>query len=107
LIPKSIVYLGKDDFDLRGAAGCGPKDLLFFLPAGIRPVKGNLECLRMLKGVHEQRPQIRVLFAGDPLDPEYSAKFEREVKELQAFARWIPLSRLRRFSRPTGQQILF
>ena len=89
-IPKSFLYLGLEDFDLRKAAGCDPENLLFFLPAGIRPVKGNLECLRMLKRVHEQRPRIRVLFAGDPIDPGYSEKFEKEVKELKAFASWIP-----------------
>ncbi len=90
MIPKSIAYLGREEFDLRGAAGCGPETILFFMPAGIRPVKGNLECLRMLKRVHEQRPRIRALFAGAAIDPGYSEKFEREVKELQSFARWIP-----------------
>ena len=89
-IPKSVVYLGQEDFLLREEAGCGPENLLFFLPAGIRPVKGNLECLRLMKKVHEQRPRIRVLFAGAPIDPEYSEKFEKEVTELGAFARWIP-----------------
>jgi glycosyltransferase involved in cell wall biosynthesis len=89
-IPKSVVYLGQEDFHLREEAGCGPENLLFFLPAGIRPVKGNLECLRLMKKVHEQRPRIRVLFAGAPIDPEYSEKFEKEVAGLGAFARWIP-----------------
>jgi L-malate glycosyltransferase len=89
-IPKSFVYLGQEDFHLREAAGCGPENLLFFLPAGIRPVKGNLECLGLMKKVHEQRPRIRVLFAGAPIDPEYSEKFEKEVTGFEAFARWIP-----------------
>ncbi|MCX5912642.1 MAG: glycosyltransferase [Deltaproteobacteria bacterium] len=89
-IPKSFVYLGQEDFHLREAAGCGSKNLLFFLPAGIRPVKGNLECLGLMKKVHEQRPRIRVLFAGAPIDPGYSEKFEREVNQHRAFARWIP-----------------
>lgn len=89
-IPKSFVYLGQEDFHLREAAGCGPENLLFFLPAGIRPVKGNLECLRLMKKVHEQRPRIRVLFAGARIDTEYSEKFEREVNEHRTFARWIP-----------------
>ena len=90
LIRKSILHLGQENFDLRGAAGCSAQNLLFFMPAGIRPVKGNLECLRLLKSVYEQRPRIRALFAGDPLDSEYSQEFAREAKTLQAFARWIP-----------------
>jgi len=90
LIPKSILYLGQDNVDLREMAGAGPEHLLFFLPAGIRPVKGNLECLRLLKRVHEQRPRIRALFSGAPLDSGYSEKFEKEIKDLQNFARWVP-----------------
>jgi glycosyltransferase involved in cell wall biosynthesis len=89
-IPKSILHLGRENFDLRGAAGCGPENLLFFMPAGIRPVKGNLECLRLLKAVHEQRPGVRALFAGAPLEPGYAERFEKEANDLRAFARWIP-----------------
>jgi glycosyltransferase involved in cell wall biosynthesis len=89
-IPKSFVYLGQENFNLREAAGCGMENPLFFLPAGFRPVKGNLECLRLMKRVYEQRPRVRVLFAGDPIDPEYSKKFEREIKEHGVFARRIP-----------------
>jgi len=90
MVPKSIHYLGQENFDLRGAAGCAQKDLLFFLPAGVRAVKGNLECLRLMKIVHEQRPRVRALFAGAPLEPGYFEKFEKEIKDLRAFARWIP-----------------
>jgi glycosyltransferase involved in cell wall biosynthesis len=90
LITKSIFYLGRENFDLRAAAECGPENILFFMPAGVRPVKGNLECLRLLKGVHERRPGVRAVFAGAPLDPGYSEKFGKEVNELKAFARWIP-----------------
>ncbi len=89
-IPKSILWHGDEFFDLREAGGCGHGTILFLLPAGIRPVKGNLECLQMLKKVYAARPCTRVIFAGAPIDPDYSAKFETEVNRLQVFARWIP-----------------
>jgi glycosyltransferase involved in cell wall biosynthesis len=92
-VPKSFLWLGRDPFDLRAAAGCVRGDLLFFLPAGVRPVKGNLECLLALERVHVLRPQVRAVFAGPGLDQEYAAKFEREIERLGHFARWIrPIS---------------
>ena len=89
-ISKSFVWLGDEVYDLRGAANCRQGEILFFFPAGIRPVKGNLECLQMLEKVYAARPQIRAVFAGDPIDPGYSARFERAIKRLQSFARWLP-----------------
>jgi len=59
------------------------------MPAGIRPVKGNLECLSVMAKAHEASPNIRVLFAGPALDAEYAARFEEEISRLQSFARWI------------------
>jgi glycosyltransferase involved in cell wall biosynthesis len=90
-VPKSILWFGEDDCRLRALAKCFPGDVLFLLPAGVRPVKGNLECLRALEKVHEIRPQVRVVFAGPELDPVYSARFAEEVRRCAAFAYWIPL----------------
>jgi len=89
-VPKSFVWLGRDPFDLRAAAGCGPGDFLFFLPAGVRPVKGNLECLLALERVYALRPRVRAVFAGPSLDKEYAVSFEREIERLSNFVRWIP-----------------
>jgi len=90
LIPKSFCWMGEEAFDLRRTSNCGPEDVLFFFPAGIRPVKGNLEALLLLEKVHRLRPMIRVVFAGPPIDRSYAEKFEREIKRLQYFARWLP-----------------
>ncbi len=60
------------------------------MPAGIRPVKGNLECLRGFKRVHDLRPQAKIVFAGPALDGDYAEHFRKEIKQLQGFARWIP-----------------
>ena len=90
-VPKSFSWLGNDVFDLRRTAGCQPGSVLFFLPAGVRPVKGNLECLTALEKVYVARPSIRIVFAGPSLDHDYATQFGKEVARLKAFARWLPL----------------
>jgi glycosyltransferase involved in cell wall biosynthesis len=90
-VPKSVAWFGEEKVRLREWAGCRPGDILFFLPAGIRPVKRSLECLMDLEKVHSARPGVRAVFAGPPLDGEYASRFEREVRRCAAFARWIPL----------------
>jgi glycosyltransferase involved in cell wall biosynthesis len=90
-VPKSIYWLGDQKFDVRGVAGWRPGDFLFFLPAGIRPVKGNLECLMNLEEVYSARPWIRAVFAGPGLDAAYSSRFERQIQRFHAFSRWISL----------------
>jgi glycosyltransferase involved in cell wall biosynthesis len=89
-VPKSFVWLGEEPMELRSAAGAGPDEVLFFMPAGIRPVKGNLECLLCVERVHGLRKRARIVFAGPSLDGDYTDRFRREVTRLQAFARWIP-----------------
>ena len=89
-VPKSFVWLGEERSDLRSRCGLRDDDLVFFMPAGIRPVKGNLECLLALERVHGLRPQVRAVFAGPPLDGAYAERFRREAERLRAFARWVP-----------------
>jgi glycosyltransferase involved in cell wall biosynthesis len=90
MVPKSICWMGEGEFNLREAADCGPEDILFFFPAGVRPVKGNLEALLLLERVFGHRPSIRAVFAGSVLDKDYAARFEQEVGRLRPFARWLP-----------------
>jgi glycosyltransferase involved in cell wall biosynthesis len=89
-VPPSFTWLGNDSFDLRVTAGCEPHHILFFLPAGIRPVKRNLECLMAVKEVHKIRPSTKVVFAGPVLDTEYAMLFFHAIKQCSGFARWIP-----------------
>jgi glycosyltransferase involved in cell wall biosynthesis len=89
-IPKSFFWLGHELFDLREAAGCGPEAFLFFLPAGVRPVKGNLECLLALERVHAVRPSARAVFSGPALDGDYAGRFLCAVERRADFARWVP-----------------
>lgn len=88
-VPKSFFWLGDEPCALREEAQAGPHDFLFFLPAGVRPVKGNLEGLLALEKVHQRRPEIRAVFAGPVLDRDYSARFEEEIERLQSFAHWL------------------
>lgn len=88
-VPKSFLWLGNEDFDLRAVVGCRQQDALFFMPAGIRPVKGNLECLYAMEQAHAQCPRIRVVFAGPALDVGYANRFEREIWRRGSFAKWI------------------
>jgi glycosyltransferase involved in cell wall biosynthesis len=88
-IPKAPSWLGNDLFDLRSLAGCGSGDVLFFLPAGIRPVKGNLECLIAFKQLHQIDPRARIVFSGQVLDAEYGRLFQQELAQCIPFARWV------------------
>lgn len=89
-VPKALSWTGNDTFDLRGVAGCRLGDVLFFLPAGIRPVKGNLECLRAFKKVSQVSPVAKIVFAGQVLDPDYGTLFQEELAGCGAFACRIP-----------------
>lgn len=87
-IPKASSWLGNDIVDLRSLAGCGNGDVLFFLPAGIRPVKGNIECLSAFKKVHQNNPAAKIIFSGQVLDADYGSIFKQEIGLCDAFARW-------------------
>ena len=90
-VPKSFVWFGNDSFDLRRAAGWSPEHLVFFLPAGIRPVKRNIEVLLAMQEIYEMRSHTRLALAGPPIDQEYTARFQEELELHSEFARWIPV----------------
>lgn len=89
-VPRSPIWLGDAPSGIRVTAGCRPDSILFFLPAGIRPVKGNLECLEYFESVHRLRDNARILFSGPPLDEKYNSLFSKKVLACRKFARWIP-----------------
>lgn len=106
-VPKAFAWFGDEFYDLRAIAGCGREDLLFFLPAGIRPVKGNVECLLAFERLHGLRPNVRLVNAGPAVDPEYSRRFERELTRMSSFARWIgPIAPARMRSAYEGSDIV-
>jgi len=89
-VPKSFCWLGNQPSRLRERTGIGGEEFVFFLPAGIRPVKGNLAGLLALEEVQRRRPGIRAVFSGPILDAEYGARFAGEIRRLASFARWLP-----------------
>ena len=91
VVTKSVFLTGHVPYDLRNLCGWQAKDIVFFLPAGVRPVKGNLECLMALKKVQRYRPELKAVFAGPIIDEVYGEKFAAEIKRSQTFACWIPL----------------
>jgi len=90
-VPKAFSWFGNDSFDLRKSAGWLPEHFVFFLPAGIRPVKRNLETLLVMQTIYAMRPHIRLAFAGPSLDQEYTARFQEELERHSEFTRWIPI----------------
>lgn len=49
--------------------------VLFLHPAGIRPVKANLELLEMFEPVASVEPSCRLVFCGPILDENYGSRF--------------------------------
>ena len=63
-------------------------EVVFFLPAGIRPVKNVTFPLSPLAELHREAPQVRLLVAGPILDLAYSARALSEI-ERNPFARYL------------------
>ncbi|WP_303722406.1 GPMC system family 4 glycosyltransferase [Malonomonas rubra] len=74
LLPPGI-RLGSEPFPLRQKLKLLEGPPLFLCPAGIRPVKGNLELLLMCDQIVEQQPNFNLVFCGPALDNDYTARF--------------------------------
>lgn len=73
-LPPGIV-LGTAPYPLRARHGLPPDTLLFLHPAGLRPVKGNLELLRLFDRLAAQRRGFTVAFCGPALEEAYAREF--------------------------------
>ena len=62
---------------------------LFFLPAGVRPVKNNLTCVIAFSHALRERPLLRLVLAGPPLDHDYAALLQAHIEPLAGSVRWI------------------
>jgi len=65
---EQSVRCEEEAFDLRARTGAGPEAFLFFLPAGIRPVKNVLYAVRPLEALRACYPALRLVIAGPILD---------------------------------------
>jgi glycosyltransferase involved in cell wall biosynthesis len=77
-LPPGIV-LGDAPYPLRRLHGIATDAMLFLHPAGLRPVKGNLELLQLFDRVAAARPECRIAFCGPALDTTYVKRFMREL----------------------------
>lgn len=74
LLPPGI-RLGNETYPLRKKLQLLDNTPLFLHPAGIRPVKGNLELLLMCDQLAADQPNFNLAFCGPTLDDEYTASF--------------------------------
>lgn len=77
-LPPGIV-LGSVPYPLRRLHGIPSEEVLFLHPAGIRPVKGNLELLHLFDAVAAKRSGFRLAFCGPVLEEEYGRRFHKEL----------------------------
>lgn len=77
-LPPGIV-LGNAPYPLRQRHDIPAEMVLFLHPAGIRPVKGNLELLHLFDPVAVEASRFRVAFCGPLLDPDYGDRFLRAL----------------------------
>lgn len=77
-LPPGVI-LGPQPYPLRSLHDIEPEEVLFLHPAGIRPVKGNVELLFLFDPVAHARPALRVAFCGPVLDADYGRLFIEEV----------------------------
>lgn len=73
-VPPSVV-LGTETYPLRERHGIPASSTVFLHPAGIRPVKANLDLLRCFDPVAAASPSCRLLFCGPILDQAYGREF--------------------------------
>lgn len=78
-LPPGII-LGNAHYELRQAQGIPAEAVLFLHPAGVRPVKGNLELLQLFDPVAAAEPRCRVVFCGPLLDAAYAERFLLALK---------------------------
>jgi glycosyltransferase involved in cell wall biosynthesis len=67
VIPQSVTC-EEGTFDLRARIGAGPGALIFFLPAGIRPVKNVLFAVPPLDRLRARHPEVCLAIAGPILE---------------------------------------
>lgn len=82
------VLLGTAPYELRRRHGIEAEAVLFLHPAGVRPVKGNLELLELFDAVVACAPRARLAFCGPLLEPDYGARFLETLKS-RPWARYL------------------
>jgi len=69
------VQLGSAPYPLRTLHQIPAEAVLFLHPAGIRPVKANLDLLELCDPLAARHQNFRLAFCGPVLDPDYATQF--------------------------------
>lgn len=73
------IHLGSRPFELRSKLNATAQTVVFLHPAGIRPVKGNVELLQVFQPLTREKIPFHLAFCGPVLDPEYGRRFFSEL----------------------------
>ncbi|MGE3172262.1 MAG: glycosyltransferase family 4 protein [Planctomycetota bacterium] len=72
VVPRAAVRLPTDGTDLRRSLGIPRQRFLVFLPGGLRPVKGQLRALSLVRVLRAAGADIEMIVAGPDQDPGYA-----------------------------------
>lgn len=75
------ISLGVVPYDLRKTHALAKEQPLFLCPAGIRPVKGGLQLLKMFDRVATESSACHLAFCGPILDEGYGSLFLAAIEE--------------------------
>ena len=93
VVPRTAVRLATDGTDLRRSLGIPRQRFLVFLPGGLRPIKGQLRSLPLVRVLRAAGADIEMIIAGPDQDPTYAeglraqSAHEPGVRVLPALAR--------------------
>lgn len=80
-IPQGV-FLEPGAAKTRSKIGLGPKDFVFLLPSGLRPVKNIGLAIEAIREVHHDHPEVRLLIMGAVIDEDYARPLLTCMQEL-------------------------
>jgi glycosyltransferase involved in cell wall biosynthesis len=93
IVPRTAVRLATDGTDLRRSLGIPRQRFLVFLPGGLRPIKGQLRALALVRVLRAAGADVEMIIAGPDQDATYAeglraqSSHEPGVRVLPALAR--------------------
>jgi glycosyltransferase involved in cell wall biosynthesis len=81
IIPHTV-KLEKTDYDFISEINISETEFIYLVPAGIRPVKNVIFCLKPLMMLRKKYPFLRLIYVGPILDELYGNQFLKEIKNL-------------------------
>ncbi len=81
LVPRGAAPLETGGTDLRRSLGIPKNRLLILLPGALRPIKGQLMALPIVRTLREQGVDAELVIVGPEQDAEYAAQLRAESDE--------------------------